>query len=176
MRKNKEFADRFEEEDFKLLEDFNQVLNLKELGQCPYSHHSDASGITTDGKVISIELKRREQNLLDNVTISGKTYTASTLYIETHKVGSMLMDYVYCGITPLYINFLNDGVVVVHNLVKLSKIPNSVCKKIYSNLYQSFELSKRLELPLMDAWIYRKEADGFKIISKPIKSNDKHIS
>lgn len=165
---DREYSFKIENEDYDLLQDFNKVLNLIDLGRTPRNHYSDASGKTTDGKMMNIEIKRRNQNLLPNLTISGETYTASTIYIETHKAGSLYLDYTTNNLIPIYINFLNDGVVVLYNLLRLSKRPETVVKKIYSKLYQSYELSKREELLLQDAWIYKKDENNeYKLIYKP---------
>ena len=169
---NKDFALKKEEKDYLLMEDFNKVLKLIELGKTPEKHTTDASGYTTDGRFINIELKEREQTLI-NLVISGRTtngeaYTANTLYIESHKIADMLLDYVVDKKIPLYINFLNDGYVVLYNLSTLKHRPTTVTKKIYSKLYQGFELAKRQELQLEDAWIYRKGKNNeYKLIHKP---------
>lgn len=168
---NKEFTLKKENEDYLLLEQFNDYLNLKELGRCLEKHTTDASGYTTDGRFLNIELKKRNQTLIDNnvlsgLTTDGKPYTASTIYIEAHKAGDMLIDYICEDKIPLYINFLN-GYVVVFNLAQLKHRPNKVAKRIYSKLYEGFELAKREELRLEDAWIYKKENNAYKLIYKP---------
>lgn len=164
---NKEFANEKEKKDYQLLEDFNKVLKLIELGRCPEKHTTDASGYTTDGRLINIELKMRNMILTNNMTLSAKTYTADTLYIEAHKAGDMLFDYVIDKQIPLYINFLQDGTVILYNLSTLKHRPKKVAKRIYSELYQAFELAKREELRLEDAWIYKKENNDYKLIYKP---------
>lgn len=164
---NKEFANEKEKKDYQLLEDFNKVLKLIEIGRCPEKHTTDASGYTTDGRLINIELKMRNMILTNNMTLSAKTYTADTLYIEAHKTGDMLLDYVIDKQIPLYINFLQDGTVILYNLSTLKHRPNKVSKRIYSELYQAFELAKREELRLEDAWIYKKENNEYKLIYKP---------
>ena len=169
---NKEFADEREKTDFELFEDFNEYLKLIELGKCPEKHHTDASGETRDGRLINAELKSRNQVLLPNLKISGRTtdgkdYTANTIYIEAHKAGDMLLDFVAEGKEPLYINFLLDNVVIVYNIAKLRHRPNKVAKRIYSKLYQGFELAKREELLIRDAWIYKKINNEWKMIKRP---------
>lgn len=154
---DKEYVMTSELEDYELLQDFNKVLKLNELGRCPDKYTTDASGYTTDGRYINVELKKR------NIDID----TFSTIYIETHKVGDMLLDYVCEKKIPLYINFLSDGHVVVYNLAELKNRPKKVAKRIYSKLYEGFELAKREELRLDDAWIYQKNNDGYKLVHKP---------
>ena len=170
--KNQNYALEKEKNDYLLLEGFNDYLNLKELGRCPDKHTTDASGYTSDGRYANIELKQRTQTITDNLVISGlttdgKTYTADTIYIEAHKCGDMLLDYVCEDKIPLYINFLNDGYVILFNLSKLKHRPSKIGKKIYSKLYNGFELAKREELRIEDAWIYRFKNNTYELIQKP---------
>ena len=53
---NQEYAIIEEEKDFIMLDDFNQVLHLIELGRAPMKSSTDASGYTTDGRYVNIEL------------------------------------------------------------------------------------------------------------------------
>ena len=165
------FALKKEENDYFLMEDFNSCLKLKELGRCPDGYHADASGYSQNGNAVNVEIKQRNQTL-SNFKIQGKTkdgrpYTADTIYIEAHKAGDMLIDYVCECKVPLYINFLNDGWVIVYNLSKLKHRPKTIAKKIWSDLYQGFELAKREELKLEDAFIYKKENNKYKLIQRP---------
>ena len=154
---NAEYGMTNEINDYELLQDFNKVLKLTELGKCPDKYTTDASGYTTDGRYINIELKSR------NIGIN----TYKTIFIEAHKAGDMLLDYVCEKKIPLYVNFLSDGHVVVYNLAELKHRPNKVAKKIYSKLYEGFELAKREELQMDDAWIYKKTNNGYKLCYKP---------
>ena len=154
---DKVYSREYEDNDYELLQDFNKVLKLTELGRCPENDATDASGYTTDGRLINIELKRRNINI--------DTY--KSIYIESHKVGDMLLDYVCDKKIPLYINFLDNGYVVVYNLAELKTRPKKVVKNIYSKLYQGFEIAKREELYIKDAWIYQKNNDTYKLIHKP---------
>ena len=166
------FAEKKEAKDYILLEEFNSFLGLKDLGRCPEKHTSDASGITSTCEIANIELKSRNQTLTEDLIISGitkegRSYTASTIFIEAHKAGDLLLDYICEGKIPLYINFLNDGYVVVYNLSRLRHRPKKIGKKIWSELYQGFELAKREELQLQDAYIYKLENNEYKLIQKP---------
>lgn len=153
---NKEYGKTNENLDFEMLEHFNSLLKLKDLGRTPELYHTDASGYSNN-KYINIELKRRSVNL--------NTY--KTLYIEAHKAGDLLLDYVIEGKIPLYVNFLQDGHVVVFNLAELKHRPEKVSKRIESKLYEGFELAKREELLITDAWIYKLENNQYKLIHKP---------
>lgn len=155
---NSEYGLINEEKDYILLKNFNKdILKLNELGRTPEHHHTDASGITRDGQHINIELKYRNINI--------NTY--STMYLESHKAADMLLDYVCDGKIPLYVNFLNDGYVIVFNLAKLRHRPSTICKYIKSQLYEGFELAKRQELDMQDAFIYELKNNEYKLISKP---------
>ena len=79
----------------------------------------------------------------------------------------MLLDYVTLDYVPLYINFLQDGHVIVFNLAKLKHRPETVCKYIKSKLYDGFELAKRQMLNMGDAYIYKLKNNEYKLISKP---------
>lgn len=154
---NKEYGKINENLDYEMLQNFNTVLKLKDLGRTPAMHHTDASGYSNSNKYINIELKRRSVNI--------NTY--KTLYIEAHKAGDLLLDYVIEGKIPLYINFLQDGHVVVFNLAELKHRPEKVSKRIQSKLYEGFELAKREELLIEDAWIYKLENNEYKLMRKP---------
>lgn len=165
---DRDYSLKFEEKDYILLRGFNdQVLHLTELGQTPKAHYTDASGYTTDGRYANIELKYREADLTDDLKMSAETYVVDSIFIENHKIGDMLLDYVICKEIPLYINFMKNDYVVLYNLSRLKSRPRRTVKKIYSKLYQGFELAKREELSLTDAWIYHKENDTYKLVSKP---------
>ena len=153
---NEQYANTSEQHDYEKLQDFNKFLKLKELGKRPVKDTTDASGFTADGHEVNIELKSR------NIGIN----TFKTIYIESHKVADMLLDYNIDHKIPLYINFLNDDYVVVFNLAKLRHRPRKVNKRIWSELYQAFEMAKREELRLEDAWIYQKQNDKYLLIKK----------
>lgn len=177
MAKNKEYFDSKENTDFIKLTVFNeQVLHLKDLGQTPYLHHTDASGYTKNNTYINMELKDRECELIEDngefkikgVSQSGKPYTANTLYIEQHKVCGMLLDWVSLDYVPVYINFLKGGVVIVHKLHKLNKRPYSEQKTIKSRGYNKMEIGQREGLYLSDAAIYKMDENNqYQMIKKP---------
>lgn len=168
---NKKFADKKENEGYNRLMQFNHFLHLQELGKTPKGWYSDASGYTTDGRLLNIENKVRDLNLLDDGYISGHTkisaYSANTIYIESHKMGDLLTDWVTEKRTPLYINYLNDGVIIVYNLSQLKHRPLKEHKRIWSELYQSFEIADRELLRIEDAYIYKRINDTFQLIQRP---------
>ena len=169
---NRNYADEKETHDYELLCDFNSYLKLNGLGRMIKDYSSDASGVTTDGRILNIELKSRNATLTKDMKVMGYTkegrvYTVDTLYIESHKIGELYTDYFVTGMIPMYINFLEGGYVVVYNLLHIKRMPKRVTKKIWSELYQALELAKREELSLEDAWIYKKEDNVYKLIHKP---------
>lgn len=153
---NETYAINTEQHDYEKLQDFNKFLKLKELGKRPAKDTTDASGFTADEHEVNIELKSR------NININ----TFQTIYIESHKIADMLLDYNIDHKIPLYINFLQDDYVVVFNLAMLKHRPEKIIKPIWSQLYQSFELGKREGLLLEDAWIYQKQNDEYVVIQR----------
>lgn len=160
-----------EKKDWELLEQFNAKTGLfNEIKQAEVKYHTDGTGYTVtklgETKYWNIELKFRNLNLL-NDKISGATskgtFIEDTIYIEGHKVADMLLDCIN-GLTPLYINFLQDGTTIIFNLTNLKKRPKKTATMaIKSNGYQKFEIAKRQGLYLTDAAIY--DQDG-KLIKK----------
>lgn len=157
------FVNRMENEDFKRFQDFNEYLQLKNIGRCPEKYHADASGITKDGKVCLVELKARKQlydnGIISGCTLSGNSYTADTIYIESHKVADLILDWVCEGKEPIFANFLENAV-IIFNLRKLTVRPKKVAKRIFSRLYNSFEVADREALDIKDAFIYQKTNEG----------------
>lgn len=152
---NKEYAEQYEDNDYKLLQDFNEKkLKLKCLGRTPSKYSSDASGYTQDNQLVNIELKYRDNDINEY----------DSLHIETHKAYDLLDEYIRDNKIPLYINFLNDGHVVVYNLAKLKHKPYKKRVKTYSKLYQDYESGYKAFLKLEDAYIYKKDDDNYKRI------------
>ena len=126
---------------------------FEELARMPEKTEFDASGITVDGRKCAIELKVRNALLTDNQTVSSQTFNDDTLLIEQHKHSSLMMYSVVSGMTPIYINFLYNAV-VVHNLTKLSHFKPFNNMKIKSLGYQKMEIGSRYGLFLDDAAVY----------------------
>lgn len=129
--------------------DYNLLLKLnekhkwfEELRQTKQGHHTDAIGKHKD-RIFNIELKRRY--------ITTKTY--NSIYIEDYKMCQMLLDYQFYKIEPLYINFLNDAV-VIYNLKDLKTYPKVEIKNINSQGKERTQLqTRRYCLPLTNAVI-----------------------
>lgn len=142
---------------------FNDIERINE-DKTEGKHHSDASGYTTnklgERRNFNIELKNRNQILLENGSVSGTNengggYTGDTIMIESHKVADLLLDNII-GLEPLYVNFLLDGSILVFNLNKLTKRPKkSDTMNIKSRGYNKFEMAKRQYLYIIDAAVYK---------------------
>lgn len=148
-----------EREDMKLLYDFNLHTNLfSNLTQAPYKAHADATAETVsrlgEKRFFNIEIKRRNAILLDDGRISGKTFIDDTIIIESHKYADLVLDKLN-GFEALYVNFLENNVVIIYNLNKLTIRPQSMKKFIKSNGYESYEIASRQGLYIVDAAIYK---------------------
>lgn len=163
MAMDKKFVNKMEKTDYERFVDFNSFLQLTQLGKAPEMFYADCSGITKDGIEVLVELKARKQlyqnGYISGCTLSGKSYTADTIYIESHKYADLMLDYVCLKKEPLFVNLLENAV-VIFNLRKLKQRPKKAHKRIFSRLYQSFEIADREELSLKDAFIYTKNNEG----------------
>lgn len=159
MEKNKEYFDTNEEQDLKRLIEFNEHVHIFEhIKPTEIKHYSDATGYSAD-RLFNIELKNRNQVLLNNGKISGctqngKGYIDDDLFIEDHKIADLLVDYIAQGLEPLYINFLENAI-VIFNLSKLTVRPKKHLNlKINSKGYRTMEFGNRQGLYIIDAAIY----------------------
>lgn len=159
---NKDFFDKNEKNGFKYLKAFNDVVHLfPEVIKTPEKHPYDASATTKGDKTFNIEIKIRNQILLDDLRVSGhsnsgKEYIENTLMIESHKMASQLLYASFYGYTPLYVNFLLDGTVIIFNLHNLKTFPERKDKvKTYSKGYQRKEEEMKYYLDISDACIYK---------------------
>lgn len=148
---NEQYAAKCENDDFELLLDFNSKLGINGLVKTECKHETDASGYTQDNRIIEIEIKNRN--------IKHDTY--DTIMIEPYK-----LDYArHQDSIQLYVNFTNDEHVIVFNLHNVGKL-NEKNFNIPSKLYERVKISKRYEIPIEKAWIYKKENNQYKLIQK----------
>ena len=149
---NEGYARKSEEACFKLLLDFNSKLKLNDLEQLEERSTFDASGHTEDGRYIELELKRR--------FINHDTY--DTIIIEPYK-----LQYAneHQDAIELYVNFTNDECAIVFNLHNVGNVTKSQYD-ITSGLYERTKPSNRYELPVEQAWIYKKINGKYKLIQK----------
>ena len=158
--KDKEYFDTNEEHDLNLLMDFNNKMKLFQgLEQGAYGDYKDATGFTItklgEKRKFNIEIKKRNAVLLSSGKVSAETFVDDNIIIETHKMLDLLLDNMTEGYEPVYINFLQDNVVIIYNLSKLTKRPKAMKKFIKSKGYQGFEIASRQGLYLVDAAIYK---------------------
>lgn len=156
---DKKFFEDKENENWKLLCDFNNSTHLfDEIGRMNEYYHTDATGKTIDklGKerLFNIELKIRNVTLTQSGHFKGDKFNENTLFIESHKIADLLLDEII-GYEGLYVNFLNNDVVVIFNVGKLSVRPKLEKKRILSKGYQGFEMGFREGLHIMDAAIFK---------------------
>lgn len=176
---DKKYFKESEVNGWQLLEKFNEATKIFNEIKNSSFNESGTTGESIDGtgystnklgevKYWNIEVKVRNLNLLDNGKISGCTdkghvYIEDTIFIESHKAADLLLDKIN-GLTPLYVNFLSDGHVVIYNLDKLRYRPKkSGNLNIRSKGYGKIEIAKRQGLYIEDAAIYDKD---FKLIKK----------
>lgn len=157
MVKNSDFFRRKEKENIDNLNLFNELKGFFEsVTKTPQGFEWDASGITVDGRVYNAELKTRDAVLTDAGTVSGVNFNDSTVILESDKAAPLLFDYLINGRLPLYINFLQDGTVLIWNLSNLKKRPIHepvvINNKGYDKMYKGY----REYLPVSEAIIYPK--------------------
>lgn len=147
-----------EDEGWGRLQTFNEKTQMfQTITRASEASQWDASGVCNGQKVL-IEIKTRQANLTDDFKLSGKTFFSDDLFIEDYKLGIILLQSEIENFIPIYINFLEDGTTIIHNLKKLTSY------KLYSNLnidskgYQATQSrTNRIGLMLEDATIYSKD-------------------
>jgi hypothetical protein len=124
----------------------------------PQYYHTDATGRTEtklgEERKFNLELKTRDVTLTKSGKFMGDKFNENTLYIESHKIADLLLDQVI-GYEGLYVNFLNNNVVIIFNVGKLKVRPKLEKKRIPSKGYQGFEMGFREGLHIKDAAIYK---------------------
>lgn len=160
MKKNTEFFQTSEQTCWNKLQKLNEKHHyFTSLGQTSNGTehtHWDASGVTADGRKVLIELKNRNAVLTPTATLSGTNFNADTILIEHSKVAILLMEHNINGFTPLYINFLADGNVLIHNLLHLSGYKTLEFGNVTNNGYGGVETNaRRLGLYIKDAKVVR---------------------
>ena len=135
MKKDNDYFNMNEKTDFEKLVSFNNEKQFfNELYTTPEKHVYDASGMTNDDSPIAIELKSRNAVLTKEMTLSGHNFNDETVFIEDEKFTGLILQHIVNGAIPLYINFLEDGHILVWNLTKLKRLP--VHKTVVINYIQ----------------------------------------
>ena len=157
---NQKFFTTNENEGWGRLQHFNEKTKMfQTLDRAQEFCQWDASGICNDQKVL-IEIKTRKAKLTDGIRLSGQSFTSDDLFIEDYKLGVMLLQSEIENFIPLYINFLEDGTTVIHNLKKLTSYKNYSNLSIESKGYQATQArTNRIGLLLKDATIYSQEGN-----------------
>ena len=160
MNKNTHFFQTSEQTCWNKLQKLNEkhhyFVTLTQLSNGEKATHWDASGVTADGRKVLIELKNRNAVLTETATVSGTNFNADSILIEQGKVAMLLLEHNINGFTPLYINFLSDGNVLIHNLLHLSGYKTLEFGNVTNNGYGGVETNaRRLGLFVKDAKVVR---------------------
>ena len=140
----KEYFDMNEKQDLQQLYEFNYEKHLFDsITPCKYSAQIDATA-KYKNREFAVEIKHR--------LMPKDKY--KTIMIEDYKYLELMLEYQFNGKEPLYINFLNDCV-VIFNLNKLKNKPKQKVLDIQSNGYDKLQkLERRYYLDINDAVIY----------------------
>lgn len=135
-----------EKNDLQMLYEFNYNTKLFE-SVTPTKEKSQIDATAKRGKrEFAIEIKHRFINL--------EKY--KSIMIEDYKFASLMLEHIIYNRTPLYVNFLADGTVVIFNLLKLSTMPRMRITDIKSEGYDKMQCQeRRYLLDLNDAAIYK---------------------
>ena len=140
----KEYFEMNEREDLQQLYEFNAVKHLFDsIKPSEEKAQIDATAKHKD-REFAVEIKHR--------LIPVDKY--KTIMIEDYKYLELMLEYQFYGKEPLYINFLND-VVVIFNLNKLKHKPKLRVMNIKSEGYDTMQCQeRRYMLDINDAVIY----------------------
>lgn len=140
----KEYFDKNEKQDLQQLYEFNAEKHLFDsIKPSEEKAQIDATAKHKD-REFAVEIKHR-------LIPIGKY---KTIMIEDYKYLELMLEYQFNGKEPLYINFLNDAV-VIFNLNKLKNKPKQKVLDIQSNGYDKLQkLERRYYLDINDAVIY----------------------
>lgn len=158
------YVDTMENQGYDLLTALNDqkhwFSSLTRLGD---GYYADASGITRDMRKAVIEVKTRQMVMTPDgqmADASDPSRTYGSVMIESHKMIDLMLDAID-GFVPLYVNFLQDGTVLIFNMSNLRKRPVTSKQRIYSKAAGLFEVCSRYFLDLSDAVITKINAqDG----------------
>ncbi len=140
----KDYFDKNEIADLQMFYEFNYDKKLFDaITPCKYSAQIDCTA-KHKNREFAVEIKHR-------LIPIGKY---KTIMIEDYKYLELMLEYQFTGREPLYINFLNDCV-VIFNLNKLKNKPKQRCMNIESKGYDKIQnMERRYMLDINDAVIY----------------------
>lgn len=142
----KDYFDTNEKQDLQLLYEFNHNTKLFH-SITPTEPKSQIDAIGKKGeREFAIEIKHRFINL--------EKY--KSIMIEDYKFCGLMLQSIINHRTPLYVNFLADGTVIIFNLNKLSRMPKMRITDIKSEGYDKMQYQeRRYLLSIDDAVIYK---------------------
>ena len=140
----KDYFTMNEKEDLQQLYEFNAVKHLFDsIKPSEEKAQIDCTAKHKD-RQFAVEIKHR--------LIPVNKY--KTIMIEDYKYLELMLEYQFNGKEPLYINFLNDAV-VIFNLNRLKSKPKVRCMNIESKGYDRIQnMERRYMLDINDAVIY----------------------
>lgn len=154
----KNYFETNEKNDLEMLYEFNNKTKLFDSIKPEKEKSQIDATARRNNREFAIELKHRFINL--------EKY--QTIMIEASKYLELMLEKEYNQRDGLYINFLDDGSVVVFNICKLKTRPHFTIQNIRSKGYEVNQLQeRRYHLDLKDAVIYKKENNNYKLIHKP---------
>ena len=149
------------------LDDWNKLIKFNEKAHLfdtleRSSRYSvwDASGTSKNHKII-IELKQRNVILTQDLKLSGKSFIDDTIIIEDYKAAQLYLEGITNNAIPIYINFLADNTIIIHNLNRITSY-RFFERTITSQGYGRRETCKRIGLHLNDATIYTLDGELIK--------------
>jgi hypothetical protein len=142
----KDYFTMNEQNDLQLMYEFNYETKLFQSIK-PTEEKSQYDAIGVKGKrEFAIELKHRYVDM--------NKY--QSMFIEDYKLAALMLEYILNGKEPLYVCFLQGGVVLIYNLLKLTRMPQLRIQNIKSEGYEKMQCQERRYcLSLDDAVIYK---------------------
>ena len=142
----KDYFIKNEKNDLQMLYEFNYQMKLFDsITPTKEKSQIDATA-KRKNREFAIELKHRFINL--------EKY--QSIMIEDYKLAELMLEYTVNNKSPLYINFLADGHILIFNLAKLSEKPRMRIQNIKSEGYDKMQCQeRRYLLPVSEAVIYK---------------------
>lgn len=142
----KDYFEMNEQNDLQLMYEFNYVTKLfQSIKPTKEKSQYDCTGVKGN-REFAIELKNRYVDL--------SKY--QSMFIEDYKLAALMLEYILNGKEPLYVCFLQGGVVLIYNLLKLTRMPQLRISNIKSEGYDKMQCQERRYcLSLDDAVIYK---------------------
>jgi hypothetical protein len=142
----KDYFTMNEQNDLQMMYEFNYETKLfQSIKPTEEKSQYDCTGVK-DQRQFAIELKHRYVDM--------NKY--QSMFIEDYKLAALMLEYILNGKEPLYVCFLQGGVVLIYNLLKLTRMPQLRIQNIKSEGYEKMQCQERRYcLSLDDAVIYK---------------------